>query len=246
MLAAFASALSRFTGQDDLALGTSVAARTRPELEDLVGFVANVLVMRVDLSARPTFREAVARVHRLSGESFAHQDVPFDLVVKTLRPQRTVGVNPLFQVLFLYLQDLSAASALPGVTFRERPLASVAAKYDLSLHVVDDGAELHGLIEYKSALFEPSTMQRFRDGWLSLLAAAAETPDRPVAELPVLPAVALARLISSNRVQRLVRRRGRPMPLRWARCRIASLRIGPAGSPRRCGREGLALRPGSA
>lgn len=202
MLAAFASALSRFTGQDDLALGTSVAARTRPELEDLVGFVANVLVMRVDLSARPTFREAVARVHRLSGESFAHQDVPFDLVVKTLRPQRTVGVNPLFQVLFLYLQNLSAASALPGVTFRERPLASVAAKYDLSLHVVDDGAELHGLIEYKSALFEPSTMQRFRDGWLSLLAAAAETPDRPVAELPVLPAVALARLISSNRVER--------------------------------------------
>ncbi len=202
MLAAFSAMLSRYTGQSDLPIGTSVAARTRKELEDVVGFFANVLVMRVDLSSPLTFRDAVARVQQLTGEAFEHQDVPFDLLVKSLRPERTIGVNPLFQVLFLFLQGGFDGISIPGLALHERQVPSVTSKYDLSLHVEDGGAELRGLLEYKTALFERSTIERFRESWTELLGAAIADPDRPIAELPILTNDARHALIRGrNQVQ---------------------------------------------
>ena len=186
LLASFAAMLARYTGQTDLPIGASVAARTRRELEDVVGFLANILVLRLDFSSRPTFRDAIARAQQVSGEAFEHQDVPFDLLVKSLRPERTIGVNPLFQVLFLFLQGSFEDISIPGLTLRERQVPSVTSKYDLSLHVEDGGAELRGLLEYKTALFERTTIERFRDGWLTLLGAAIADPDRPIADLPIL------------------------------------------------------------
>jgi amino acid adenylation domain-containing protein len=190
LLAAFSVLLSRFTGQTDVPIGTSVAARTRSDLEEVVGFLASVLVMRVDLSAKPTFREMVARVRELGAESFEHQDVPFDLVVRSLRPDRTIGVNPLFQVLYLFLQDGLATLDVPGLSFRERQMPSLTSKYDLSLQVSDGGGDLRGLIEYRTSLFARPTVERLRDGWLALVDAAVAGPDRPIAELPVLTSAA--------------------------------------------------------
>ncbi|MBM3778474.1 MAG: amino acid adenylation domain-containing protein [Acidimicrobiia bacterium] len=186
LLAAFAALLSRFTRQTDVPIGTSVAARTRTELETVVGFLANVIVTRVDLSARPTFREVAARVQQLGAETVEQQDVPFDLVVRAVRPERAIGANPLFQVLFLFLQDTLATLVVPGLSFREQPLPSVTSKYDLSLHVTDSGRDIGGLIEYRTSLFARGTIERLRDGWLALVGAAIADPDRLVADLPIL------------------------------------------------------------
>jgi amino acid adenylation domain-containing protein len=198
LLTAFAVLLSRFTGQTDVSIGTSVAARTRQDLETIVGFLANVIVMRVDLSSRPTFREAVRRVQQLGAESFEHQDVPFDLLVKSLRPERAIGANPLFQTLFLFLHDGFDALSAPGLTFRERQMPSVTSKYDLSLHVSDDGGALRGLVEYKVALFERRTIEQLRDGLIALVTAAVADPDRPVADLPVLTTEARDTLVRAR------------------------------------------------
>jgi len=194
-LASFAALLHRYTGQDDFPIGASIAGRTRAELDDVVGFFANLLVLRMEISPERSFREHVARVHRAAAEGFEHQDVPFDLLVKSLRPERIAGRNPLFQVLFLFLQSDPA--------FREIQAPSVTSKFDLSLHVEDTGAGMRGLIEYKTALFRRSTIQQLLSSWIELLKGAMADHSSRLSELPILTADARRELlISRNEVRR--------------------------------------------
>ncbi|HEX8615949.1 MAG TPA: amino acid adenylation domain-containing protein, partial [Thermoanaerobaculia bacterium] len=194
-LAAFAAVLHRYSGQDDFPVGTSIAGRTRKEFEDVVGFFADVLVLRMNVAGAPAFRELAQRVQQVSAEAFEHQDVPFELLVKTLRPERVAGQNPLFQVLFLFLQSDPA--------FRELQAPSVASKFDLSLHVEDDGTAVRGLVEYKTALFQEETIRAFLDAWMELLRGAMADPARRVDELPLLSRDARHELlVTRNEVRR--------------------------------------------
>jgi amino acid adenylation domain-containing protein len=202
LLASYAALLRRFSGQTDFPIGTSVTGRPRREWEDVTGFFANLLVLRMELDDAPCFRELVRRVEQTKLEGFEHQDVPFDLVVKAVRPQRSLGQNPLFQVLFLFLQGDAGQVSLPGVAFRDVLVPGATSKFELSLHVEDLGDEIRGLVEYKTALFQPATIRRLLDGWLALLAAALAQPARRITELPILAANHKAELLQNRNRRR--------------------------------------------
>lgn len=186
VLASFAAFLSRITGQGDFPLGTSIAGRPRPELANVTGFFAEMLVLRMELEPDIPFRTLIKNVDKVKLEAFEHQDVPFERVVKAARPHRSLGQNPLFNVLFLYLQSELEQASVPGLQFRDVQTASVTSKFDLSLHVEEVGPRVRGLIEYKTALFRRETILHLLSGWLELLGAAAREPSRPIGALPIL------------------------------------------------------------
>ncbi|BCY09675.1 non-ribosomal peptide synthetase [Actinoplanes sp. L3-i22] len=186
MLAAFQVLLHRYTGQDDIAVGTPVANRNRPEVQNVLGLFVNSLVLRTDLSGEPTFREALARVRRVVLDAFAHQEVPFEVVVSELRPERAPGHNPLFRVHFQLLSDDGPAD--DGRVLLGEPLGSDVdtAKFDLALDLWEFTGGCAGHLEYSTELFDEATMARFARHFRRLLAEVTADPDRPLSRLRIL------------------------------------------------------------
>ncbi|AKQ65681.1 Non-ribosomal peptide synthetase [Myxococcus hansupus] len=187
MLSAFFVLLHRLTGRDDLVLGANSINRTRTELEPLVGFFVDNLVMRVDLGGAPGFSTVLERVRETVLEAFAHQDLPFDLLVEELRPARSLGHNPLFQVVFAWVRAASESPDGTGVRMRPLEFEATTSRFDLNLFVDDHGDRLVARMVYNRDLFEHSTIQHHMDCFQVLLDGLVNEPQRPVAELPVLP-----------------------------------------------------------
>ena len=148
LLAAYQTLLHRYTGQDDIVVGSPVAGRDRSELEGLIGFFFNMLVLRADLSGNPTFRELLARVREVCLAAYAHRDVPFEKLVEELRPERDLGYNPFFQVTFaLQPSPRTLASRWPTSTATEVEIDPRTSRYDLHLYLREDegAAGLHRL-----------------------------------------------------------------------------------------------------
>jgi amino acid adenylation domain-containing protein len=184
VLSAFALLLGRYSGQDDVVVGTPVANRNRAEIEGLIGFFVNTLVLRTDLSGDPSFAELLRRVRTRALEAYEHQDLPFERLVDELVTERNRSRSPLFQVLFDYFttgQDGTADG-------EEAQIGPVTAKFDLRLVVTDDGAGLSGLLEFSTALFDRSTVQRMAVHLLDLLAEVTAAPDRRISGLRLLDA----------------------------------------------------------
>ncbi|HWG90950.1 MAG TPA: amino acid adenylation domain-containing protein, partial [Candidatus Thermoplasmatota archaeon] len=188
LLAAYETFLLRHTGQEDVAVGTPVAGRARPETEGLVGFFVNTLVMRGDLSGNPSFRELLARTKKTCLEAYANQDVPFERLVEELAPARDPARTPLVQTFFALQNAITDRLQLPGVAVRPRFVESRTSKFDLSLYMVDDPEGFHGLLEWCTALFDETTVARWIDHFQVLLRALSEDPDRPLLSLPLLGA----------------------------------------------------------
>jgi amino acid adenylation domain-containing protein len=192
LLAAFEALLARITGQDDLLLGSVVANRTRPETEGLIGLFANTLVLRARLEDDPPFATALARARETALGAWAHQDLPLEVLVEELHPERETGRTPLFQaVLVQQNAPLSLAPLeLPGLTLRRVPVDSATAKFDLTLEVGEEAdGGLGGLEmawELSRDLFDAATGHRLA-GWLgALLRGAVAAPGTPLSELPLL------------------------------------------------------------
>ncbi|MQA24046.1 MAG: amino acid adenylation domain-containing protein [Micromonosporaceae bacterium] len=188
LLAAFDVLLARYTGVTDLAVGTPVGGRTRPELETLIGFVANTLVLRADLAGDPSFRTVLERVRSTCVEGFARQDLPFERLVDVLQPERDLSRNPLFQIMFEMAAE-GGEIRLPGLAVG-RPCDDLpwqTSKFDLTLGVVEqaDGSFL-GYVEYATALFDPSTVDRLISHYLRVLEQVADDPDLPLGRLDIL------------------------------------------------------------
>ena len=195
MLASFGVLLHRYTGAEDLGIGTSVAGRQQRELEDVVGFFANLIVLRLESGGDASFRNLLAGVHREVLNGFAHQQAPFEAVVKAVRPDRAVGQNPLFRVLFLFLKSEVEQLSSAALRFSPQQLPGVTSKFDLSLHVEQTVAGWRGLIEYKTSLFRRETIKQMLDGWVQLLHAVARDADARVSQLPIMGADARAELL---------------------------------------------------
>lgn len=206
MLAAFGLLLQRYAANDDISIGTSIAGRTERELEDIVGFFASLLVLRLDHEGKDTaFRERLALAHSKVLQGFAHQATPFDALVKTLCPDRVIGQNPLFRVLFLFLKSDIEQLSQPGLRLTAVQMPSVTSKFDLSLHVEQTAGGWRGLIEYKTCLFRADTIKQMRDGLLALLRAIARDASALASQLPVMSSSARAELIQGrNEVDRFV------------------------------------------
>jgi amino acid adenylation domain-containing protein len=194
LLAGFQALLARLSGQDDLAVGSPIAARNRVETEGLIGFFVNTLVLRGDLSGAPTFRELLGRTRETALAAYLHQDVPFEKLVEELVPERSLAQTPLFQVM-LVLQNVPVES-LEIESLRLRPVdveamaATVAtgAKFDLTLNLAEHGGALAGTVEYATALFDATTIGRLTGCFERLLAAALAAPELPALELALLSA----------------------------------------------------------
>ncbi|HEX7138123.1 MAG TPA: amino acid adenylation domain-containing protein, partial [Vicinamibacterales bacterium] len=186
LLTAFAVMLHRYSGQEDIVVGTPVADRNRREIEDLIGVFSNYIPLRVDLSGVPSFREVIARVRRLCVAAYEHQHVPFEKLVEALKPERTLGAPPLFQVA-LVLQNLpSSPLKLPGLQVEQMPVDRATAKLDLSMLLEETDGGISGELEYCAGLFAETTARRMSEHFTRLLGALVTDADGCVAAAPFM------------------------------------------------------------
>ena len=187
MLAVFAALLHRWSGERDMVLGTPVANRARPELDNLIGFFANTLAMRVKVDPGTSFRDLLAQVRQTTVEALARQDLPFERLVEETRTERTLTHNPLFQVAFVMedAQDAGELDTLLPERHREQHTPD-SAKFDLTLVLTDHESAYTGYFEYSTALFEPVTVDRLAERLDLLARSVTADPDRELGALPVL------------------------------------------------------------
>ncbi len=186
LLAALQVLLSRWSGQEDIAVGSPIAGRTHRKMEGLIGFFVNTLVMRTDLSGDPTFVELLGRVRSVALGAYTHQDLPFEKLVAELQPERDLSRQALFQVMFT-LQNMPMSSLrLPGLTWKPAPLVPTSSKFDLAVEFFERDSGLEGSVEYATDLFDRETIERFAGNFKTLLEAVVEEADRPISELPLL------------------------------------------------------------
>ncbi|MCL4185200.1 MAG: AMP-binding protein, partial [Burkholderiaceae bacterium] len=194
LLAAFQTLLMRHSGQTDIAVGTSVAGRSHPELEGLFGFFVNALVMRTDLSGDPAFADLVARVRERSLDDYAH-DLPFDVLVRHLNPERLLDRNPVYQVAFV-LQNLPDYDLAIGTAPAWlEPVDNGTAKFDLALEMTESGEGLQAQLTYSTDLFERATVERMAAHLCNLIDAIVENPHAQLSALPLMGADELEQLL---------------------------------------------------
>ncbi|MBN1203857.1 MAG: amino acid adenylation domain-containing protein [Myxococcaceae bacterium] len=190
LLAAFYALLYRYTGQEDLLVGTPIANRTRAELEGLIGFFVNTLVLRTRLDQDPSFRELIGRVREVTLGAYAHQDLPFERLVEELQPERSLSHNPLFQVMFV-LQNTPSPSLSGALAAQTSPSGEVpehigTSKFDLTLSLAEAKNGLTGNIEYNTDLFDSGRIQRMVGHFQVLLRAVLANPEMRLSRLPLL------------------------------------------------------------
>ncbi|NUS56006.1 MAG: amino acid adenylation domain-containing protein, partial [Streptomycetaceae bacterium] len=190
--AGLAALCTRLGAGEDIVVGTPVAGRTDPALDDLVGFFVNTLVLRTDTSGDPTFRELLGRVRENALASYANQDLPFEHLVEELNPARSPAHHPLFQVMLALQNAPDADFTLPGLQARGVRVPTGTSRVDLTFSVEErrtaDGrpAGLEAVVEYATDLFDRATADALTRRWIRLLTAAAAHPDTPISRLPLL------------------------------------------------------------
>ncbi|HTE56293.1 MAG TPA: amino acid adenylation domain-containing protein [Kofleriaceae bacterium] len=186
LVAAWGALLARHAGERRILIGTPVANRGRPELEELIGFFVNMLVLEVDLAGGPSFRQLVERVRGDALDAYAHQDLPFERLVEELNPPRDVGRAPIFQVMAVMNDAPAGRPRLADVSVEEVELDTVSSHCDLSLFLGQRDGAMAGAIQYSADLFDRETVERMADRFRALLAAATRRPDLTVDQLPML------------------------------------------------------------
>jgi amino acid adenylation domain-containing protein len=186
LLAAFKVVLRRYTGQDDIPVGTPISNRNRVETEGLIGFFVNTLVLRTDLSGNPSFRELLRRVRAVSLEAYSHADLPFEKLVEELRPERQLSHNPLFQVMFVLQDAMMPTPELPGLTVSPHRVDTGTALFDLTLFMRDTERGLSGFLEYAADLFDAVSVKRLVRHLQSVLQGIVADPDQRLLDLPLL------------------------------------------------------------
>lgn len=183
-LAALAAVLQRFTGDDDFVVGTPVAVRDRPEVENLIGYFVNMLPLRLAVADDVGFGDLVRQVRTSALEAYRHQDAPFDAVVDRVSLDRMPDRNPLFQIVLEMHPEDDRQMSLPGVAVRRRLHTNAIAKFDLAWSVYDQADGFRGWVEFDSDLFDADTVRRYVEEWLDLLDVAIQRPDVPLWHLP--------------------------------------------------------------
>ncbi|MBN3951615.1 MAG: amino acid adenylation domain-containing protein [Nostoc sp. NMS7] len=194
LLAAFVVLMSRYSGQKDLVVGSPIANRNRKEIEELIGFFVNILPLRFDLSRELTFADLLTQVRQVTQNAYEHQDLPFEILVEQLQPERKLNRNPLVQVVFVLQNAPSSGWDLPGLSVEKMPWGLDAARFDLELNFWETQSGLEGYCCYSSDLFDGATIARMMQHFQNLLeaiclqytSAIAANPQQPVALLPLL------------------------------------------------------------
>ncbi|HEY0735643.1 MAG TPA: amino acid adenylation domain-containing protein [Herpetosiphonaceae bacterium] len=186
LLAALDVLLYRWSGQNDIVVGTPIAGRSQAATYDLIGCFVNTLVLRTLLDGQFRFRDLLHQVRETCLGAYAHQDLPFELLVDALQPERSLSYTPLFQVMLVLHNTPQAAVLLENVTLKPLEIATSTAKFDLTLTLTETEAGLVGGFEYSTDLFDPSTVLRLAEHFQTLLAGIVDDPDQRIGLLPLL------------------------------------------------------------
>ncbi len=203
LLAGWQLLLSRWSGQDDVSVGTPIAGRNRVETEGLIGFFVNTLVMRADLSGAPSFRALLGRAREGTLGAYHHQEVPFEKLVEELAPARSLRHAPLFQVMFAMTANALGELRMGDLETEPLGVGDPPAKFDLNLELGDGEGGVGGALSYRAELWERATVERMAGHLAALLEGVAADPDRPAAEVPFLGAAERSRVLEEwNATQR--------------------------------------------
>ncbi|MCA1633792.1 MAG: amino acid adenylation domain-containing protein, partial [Acidobacteria bacterium] len=186
LLAGWQALLSRYSGQEDISVGSFIANRNRAETEGLIGFFLNNLALRTDLSGNPTFRELLARVREVALGAYLHQDLPFELVLEAIQPERDASRTRLFQVMFVLQNTPKQSLELPALKLSGIEAKNPRANFDLTLWMWETPTGLGGAIEYNTDLFDQTTVARMVEHFQTLLEGAVANPEERVGRLPLL------------------------------------------------------------
>ncbi len=185
-LSGFVILLKRYTGRNDVAVGSPVANRTRQEFEDLIGFFVNTVVLRTNMEGNPSYLEVLRRVRETTLGAYTHQDVPFEQVVEHVKPHRKLNENPLFRIMFILHNLPKAEMRVAGLKcFMPEPVSRWSA-FDVTVSLEEEGGRLCGHIEYSTELWEQSTIKRLSEHYRRLLAQAAAAPQTRISEFALL------------------------------------------------------------
>jgi non-ribosomal peptide synthetase component F len=197
LLAAFDVLLWRYTGQDDIVVGTNIANRNRVEVQPLIGFFVNNLVLRTDLSGDPTFLELLGRVRESALGAYAHQDLPFEVLAEAMQKDRGMSHAPLFNVMFILQNNPMPSISLKGLEVSFMHVGSEAAAFDLILYMAEAGDEIAGHLQYDSELFSQATVVQLKEHFLRLLDEIAADPEARLSSLSMVSAEETVRLMNS-------------------------------------------------
>ncbi len=198
MLSAYQTLLYRYSGQDDILVGTPIAGRIQTELEPLIGFFVNSLVIRTRFTSELSFRQLLAQVRETALGAFSHQELPFEKLVETLTPRRDTSRNPLFQAMFSLQNDACVLPQMEQLGVSNLELGIDKAKFDLTLFVSESGSGLRATFNYASDLFHDIAIERMAGHYLTLLTAIVQNQDQAIARLPLLTVTEQAQLAQWN------------------------------------------------
>jgi amino acid adenylation domain-containing protein/non-ribosomal peptide synthase protein (TIGR01720 family) len=202
LMAVFQLLLHRYTGQEDLLIGSPIAGRSKREVESMIGMFVNTLVFRTDLSGNLTFRDLLARVKKVAVEAFAHQDVPFEKLVDELQPERNPSHPILVQVLFILQNAPMGKLELPDMTLQSENVDNKTSKFDLTLSLIEQEDGLLSEWEYNTDLFSEATISRMMEHYLALLEAIVQNLNARITDLPMLTAAEHGQLMAWNETAR--------------------------------------------
>jgi amino acid adenylation domain-containing protein len=186
LLAAFKVLLYRYSGQDDIVVGTPIAGRNHRELEGLIGFFLNTLVLRTKLSGALSFRELLGRVRDVTLGAFTHQELPFEKLVQELQPKRELSRTPLFQVLMVFRNAQQSQSKVEGLTLTQLPVEAGWSNFDMTLWASESFDKLSINLEYNADLFEHLTVNRMAEHFRQLLESVVAEPQQRLVDVPML------------------------------------------------------------
>jgi amino acid adenylation domain-containing protein len=185
-LAAFQTLLMRYSRQKNIAVGAPIANRTRVEIEELIGFFVNTLVLRTEVEGKLSFRELLGQVREVTLDAYVHQDMPFEKLVEELHPDRSLNVQPLFQVMFVLHNATSQSLELPGISMETVNVHNGTSKFDILLTYREESERPAAVIEYNTDIFREATIERMLRHFKTLLEGILADPDRPISDLPIL------------------------------------------------------------
>ena len=201
LLTVFQILLRNYSGQEDIVVGTPIANRNRAETAGLIGYFVNILVLRTDLSGNPSFRELLTRVYQVALDAYTYQDLPFEKLVESLHPERSLSHTPLFQVMFVLQNAPTPELNLPDLTIRGLDIDIITSKFDLTLALRETAQGLQGFVEYNTDLFTAETIDRLMGHYQQLLRAIAANPERRLSELSLLTPIEQHLLVQWNKTQ---------------------------------------------
>ncbi|AFZ36200.1 amino acid adenylation domain protein [Stanieria cyanosphaera PCC 7437] len=185
LLAGFKTLLYRYTGQEDLLVGSPIANRNHEKLKELIGFFVNTLVLRSNLAGNPSFLDLLSQIRQVALEAYAHQDLPFDKLVEVLQPERDLSYTPLFQVMFAW-QNAPQLPTIPDLTFSEFKVDPRIAQFDLSVSIENTAEKLIATFEYNTDLFDDATINRMISHYQNLLTGIVVHPQAKLSDIPLL------------------------------------------------------------